>query len=96
MTVACVRGRRECDGGFSDRDQPRDPLGAGGRVPEREHAAERVADDGRVVEFERVEDVVDQLARGLADVTALIGGRVREPVAGKVDREQPVARERGE
>ena len=60
-------------------------------MPEREHAAERVADDGRVVEFERVEDVVDQLACGLADVAALIGGGVGEPVAGKVDREQPVA-----
>ena len=55
-----------------------------------------MADDRRVVEFERVEDVVDQLVRVLADVTGSIGAGIREPVTGKVDREQSVARQRGE
>ena len=43
-----------------------------------EHSTQRVADDRRCVDPERVEDVVDQLARVLTDVTASITGGVRQ------------------
>ena len=69
-------GAWERDGWFSDRDQPGDPLGAGCRIPEGEHGAERVADDRGSVEFQRVEDVLDQLVCTLADLAPPIGGGI--------------------
>ena len=86
----------ERDGRLSDRDQARDPPGAGSRIPERQHSTKRVADDRRGVEFERVEDVVDQLPGTLTDVTASIAVRVRQPMPGKVDREHPPTGQRAE
>jgi hypothetical protein len=65
-------------------------------VPQREHATQRVADDRRVVESERVEDVIDQRVGAVTDLTAPITVGVRQPVAGKVDGEQPPTGERGE
>jgi hypothetical protein len=44
---------------LSDRDQPGDSSGGGGRIPQGEHATQRVAYYWRVVDLERVEDVVD-------------------------------------
>jgi hypothetical protein len=55
-----------------------------------------VADHRRFVEPERVEEVVDQLARVLTDVARSIHGEVRQPVTGKVHREQSAPRERVE
>jgi hypothetical protein len=55
-----------------------------------------MADDRHLVETERVEDVVDQLAGTATDLTASITVGVREPVAGKVDREDSPTGERGE
>jgi hypothetical protein len=45
-------------------------------MPEREHPAQRVADEGRLVELERVEDVLDQLMCALADMTTPVRGGV--------------------
>ena len=64
-------------------------------IPECEHPAQRVADDGRFAELERVEDVLDQLMCALSDVTTSVSGGVGESVTGKVDREQSAVRERG-
>jgi hypothetical protein len=82
---------RKRDRRLSDRDQPGDPVGPGGRIPQREHSTQRVADDRRLLEPERVEDVVDQLARFLTDVATSITGGVRQPVTGKVHGEQSAA-----
>jgi hypothetical protein len=55
-----------------------------------------VADDRRLVESERVGDVVDQLAGTTTDLTASITIGVGQPVAGKVDREDAPTGELGE
>jgi hypothetical protein len=55
-----------------------------------------VADDRRLVESERVEDVVDQDARAFANLAAAVAIGARQPMAGKVDREQSPTRDRRE
>jgi hypothetical protein len=55
-----------------------------------------VTDDGSLVEFERVEDVLEQLLGAVTDLTAAKPVWVRESVAGKVEREHPPVGERGE
>jgi hypothetical protein len=55
-----------------------------------------MADNERIVKFERVEDVLNQLERLLANMAGSIGGGVREPMTRKVDRQQPVTRKGSE
>ena len=64
-------------------------------MPQREHAAQRVADHRHLVESECVEDVVDQPAGVRSYLPAPEGHRVRQAVAGKVHGEQPEVTELG-
>lgn len=75
------RRRRACAGqsrGSSEQHEPTNAVGALERVPERPGTAHRVAGERGGLERERVEDLVDELARRGAEAPTLQPNRVAE------------------
>ena len=81
---------------FTHSDERGDPSRPLGCVPEGEHAAERVTHDQGRLEFEGIEEFVQEQNAMVANAVDTVGVRAREAVAGQLDEMSSVAGEPGD